>query len=84
MVRTIDDLERLGLAMRAPDTNDRRANNIHLTEAGRELLRDTHDVGERLSESLLADFTEAEQATFLELLERFVTSAGRPATSADV
>ena len=38
MVRTVDDLERLGLVWRAPATGDRRAYAVELTPAGRDLL----------------------------------------------
>ena len=39
MVRTIDELEDRDLCVRRPSTSDRRANAIHLTEAGRQLMR---------------------------------------------
>src|SRR5215468_7698084 len=37
MVRTMDDLERLGFAVRRPDPHDRRAHAVELTKAGRQI-----------------------------------------------
>src|SRR3954451_15833747 len=38
MVRTVDDLERLGAAVRSPAPGDRRARLVELTPTGRDLL----------------------------------------------
>jgi DNA-binding MarR family transcriptional regulator len=40
MVATIDDLERRGLIERRPSAGDRRVNELHLTQKGKDLLQD--------------------------------------------
>src|SRR5205823_5041840 len=78
MVRTVDDLERLGLVWRAPATGDRRAYAVELTPAGRDLLDDAERTAATAGAELLACLTPAEQETLRVLLRRFV-DAGRPA-----
>jgi DNA-binding MarR family transcriptional regulator len=40
MSRTVDELERLGLAERSAREGDRRVNEVHVTKAGRLLLEE--------------------------------------------
>lgn len=75
MVRTVDDLERLGLAKRQPDPNDRRANAVELTDAGRGMRAKAAAVAEGVATRLLAGFTPGESATLIALLQRFVGQA---------
>jgi MarR family transcriptional regulator, lower aerobic nicotinate degradation pathway regulator len=82
MVRTVDDLERLGLVWRAPATGDRRAYAVELTPAGRDLLDDAERTAAAAGAELLACLSPAEQETLGALLRRFV-DAGRPATIED-
>jgi len=81
MVRTVDDLERLGLAVRRPDPADRRAHAVELTEAGRAMRAQAGQVADRVAAGLLDGFTPAECDTLYDLLERFVAPAGRPLLS---
>src|SRR5215469_5217043 len=46
MVRTMDDLERLGLAERRPDPTDRRAHAVELTDAGRHVRAEAGAIAE--------------------------------------
>src|SRR2546423_1381320 len=72
MVRTVDDLERRGLAWRAPALADRRAYAVELTPAGRDLLADTARVADAVTGALLADLRPDERELLRELLRRLV------------
>jgi DNA-binding MarR family transcriptional regulator len=78
MVRTMDDLERLGLAVRRPDPTDRRAHAVELTDKGRQVLVEAQAIAEGVAGGMLGVFTPQEQATLLHLLDRFVTASERP------
>ena len=75
MVRTVDDLERLGLAKRQPDPTDRRAHAVELTDAGRGMRAEAAAVAEGVAAKLLDGFTPEESATLIALLQRFVGQA---------
>src|SRR5215472_1007328 len=75
MVRTVDDLERLGLAKRQPDPSDRRAHAVELTDAGRGMRAEAAAVAEGVATKLLDGFTPEESATLIALLQRFVGQA---------
>ena len=75
MVRAIDDLERLGLAVRRPDPTDRRANAVELTDAGRRLRAEAGSLAGRSAARMLDGFSTAERDTFLDLLRRFIVDA---------
>jgi DNA-binding MarR family transcriptional regulator len=72
MVRTVDDLERLGLAKRQPDPTDRRAHAVELTDAGRRTRAEAAVVAEKVAHGLFDSFSHEESQTLLALLERFV------------
>jgi DNA-binding MarR family transcriptional regulator len=76
MVRTIDDLEERGLALRGPVEGDRRAHAVDLTPVGRETLATTERVAQQVTARLLKGLEPEEQATLAALLTRFV--AGEP------
>jgi DNA-binding MarR family transcriptional regulator len=76
MVRTIDDLERLGLAIRGPDAVDRRANAVELTQAGRQLRGQAGAIAEQVAADLLDVFTPEERGALFVLLERLAASPG--------
>ena len=70
VVATIDDLERDGLARRERDTQDRRRHAVHVTPAGRDVLRRAHEVTARLDDEVLADLGARERQQLLSLLLR--------------
>jgi DNA-binding MarR family transcriptional regulator len=74
MVGVIDDLERLGLATRAQAANDRRANAVSLTEAGRALVARIAEVADRLNERTFAALDDGERAQLQALLLRVAES----------
>ena len=78
MVRTIDDLERLGLALRRPDPVDRRAHAVELTPAGHQLRAQAGAIAEEVAARLLDGFTPEERDALFALLERFAASPSRP------
>jgi DNA-binding MarR family transcriptional regulator len=77
MVRTIDDLERLGLAIRRPDPSDRRAHAVELTHAGRQLRAKAGAIAEEVAARLLDGFTPEERDALFVLLERFAAAPSR-------
>src|SRR4051812_30474540 len=60
LVRLLDGLEVQGLTERRPVEGDRRAKQIALTEAGRELAAEVTRLGDELREEMLADVSEAD------------------------
>ena len=78
MVRTIDDLERLGLAIRRPDPIDRRANAVELTRAGHQLRAEAGDIAEEVAAHMLDVFTPEERDALFVLLERFAATPSLP------
>ena len=68
--RMIDRLEQAGLVERRRDPADRRAWQIHLTNAAKPLLDDLGTVAEALTERGLRGFSDAETAQLRHMLER--------------
>lgn len=69
--RLIDRAEADGLVRRTPDPNDRRAQHVVLTEAGREAAQRLAPLLTGVLEELVLDtLDEEERATLIELLER--------------
>jgi DNA-binding MarR family transcriptional regulator len=60
MVRTVDDLERIGAAVRQPDPGDRRARLVELTGPGRELLRSAQTAAEGVAGRLFGSIPAAD------------------------
>jgi DNA-binding MarR family transcriptional regulator len=54
MVKTVDDLERLGLVTRARNPRDRRAHELTLTDQGRDVLRRTELLLEGIEREVFA------------------------------
>jgi DNA-binding MarR family transcriptional regulator len=76
MVGVVDDLERLGLVVRATDPDDRRAYRVELTGRGRtRLVRATGAVA-RAERSLLAGLSADEQGQLRALLRRVAAQQG--------
>ena len=64
----VDGLERLGLAERRPDPDDRRAKLVAITEAGEAGLDVANATRERLLTQIFGALSDADRATFLRLL----------------
>ena len=70
IVSLVDDLQRLGLAERQPAPGDRRSRIVVLTEAGRDVLRDTDKGSRKVTDELLAPLEPAEREVLHGLLRR--------------
>jgi DNA-binding MarR family transcriptional regulator len=70
MGRTVDDLERLGAAVRRADPADRRARQVSLTADGRRLVAEAKEVAAEAAAGIFRDLSAAEQATLHDLLSR--------------
>jgi DNA-binding MarR family transcriptional regulator len=70
MVSLINELVDAGLIAREVDPGDRRAFSLNITDAGRVMLRDCLVRIEAHEAQMLAEFTDAEKATLLDLLGR--------------
>jgi DNA-binding MarR family transcriptional regulator len=77
MVRTVDDLERLGLAERRPDPTDRRAHAVQITDAGRKKRAEAAVVAAQVAERLFEGSADDESETLISLLQRFVDRLDR-------
>jgi DNA-binding MarR family transcriptional regulator len=78
MVRTVDDLERLGLAVRQPDPTDRRAHAVELTHSGRRLRAEATGIAEEVAARILGVFTPKERDALFVLLERLASAPAQP------
>ncbi|MFJ3662687.1 MarR family winged helix-turn-helix transcriptional regulator [Streptomyces sp. NPDC090119] len=70
VVLLVNHLEAAGLAVRAPDPDDRRKNAVTVTPAGRETLRRCAALAERANAELLAPLSAEEGRRLMELLRR--------------
>ena len=70
MTRLLDRLVAKGLVARSADPADRRAINIHLTDAGLLIWQDINKCGERVRERAMAGMSAAEREQLTRLLER--------------
>ena len=65
-----DQLEQEGLVLRVQDPDDRRANSVRLTEAGRNAFAGMAAVHETWIAELLEHLSSAEKNQMIELLDR--------------
>lgn len=75
IMRVVDDLERLGLAVRRSVAGDRRVRAVEITPRGVELFDAAHVAAEPLAERLVADLAPGELEQLRDLLIRFTHSA---------
>jgi DNA-binding MarR family transcriptional regulator len=69
-------LERTGLIERRPHPRDRRAQQIFLTEAGRERLHAAHPAVQAVETELESGFSAGEREVAREWLQRMANAAG--------
>lgn len=72
MVVTLDELERAGLAERAPSETDRRARVIRVTPAGKRLVVKGERVTAEIQDSVLASLPDDERERLLDSLYHLV------------
>jgi DNA-binding MarR family transcriptional regulator len=70
IMRVVDDLERLGLAVRKAVPGDRRVRAVEITPRGMELFDAAHLEAEPVAERLVADLDAEETARLTDLLTR--------------
>lgn len=72
VTRTVQQLQKSGYVTRVPDPDDRRAQRIELTEAGREAIVRVRDAGARGMQSALSEWTPEELRQLATLFHRMV------------
>jgi DNA-binding MarR family transcriptional regulator len=70
MTRLLDKLEARGFIARVADPVDRRALNIHLTDAGLSMWQDINQCGQRVLERAMTGMSQAERNQLTRLLEQ--------------
>ena len=70
MVAIVDDLEKRGLLERRPHARDRRVRNLHLTPAGKKLLRQAERQALQFDSTVSGSLNETELQQLLDLLEQ--------------
>jgi DNA-binding MarR family transcriptional regulator len=74
MVAIVDQLERRELLERRPHARDRRVRNLHLTAAGKKLLKEAERSAQQFDRQVTEPLTETELQELLELLQRVAAS----------
>ncbi|MGI5372917.1 MarR family winged helix-turn-helix transcriptional regulator [Streptomyces sp. CA-251387] len=72
VTRTVQQLQKSGYVTRVPDPQDRRAQRIELTEAGRQAIARIREAGARGMQLALADWTPEELRRLAGLFHRMV------------
>lgn len=70
VTKSVDKLERLGLVVRIPSEDDRRATWLAPSQKGKRLVERYEDLKAKLLYPVLEEFTTEELARFSEMLER--------------
>ena len=78
IVGIIDHLEALGAVERRGDPIDRRRHALHLTAAGRKLIKQCDTIAKRVQEKRLAPLTPQQRETLLSLLSILAANDPRP------
>jgi DNA-binding MarR family transcriptional regulator len=76
MVKMIDELERMGLAERRINPDDRRKRAVYLTAAGRRKLERAQKVANGVADDVFGALSAKERATLQELLRKLAHGAG--------
>ncbi|MDT0406547.1 MULTISPECIES: MarR family winged helix-turn-helix transcriptional regulator [Streptomyces] len=72
VTRTVQQLQKSGHVSRVPDPDDRRAQRIELTDAGREAIRRVRETGIRGMQVALADWSAEDLRQLAALFHRMV------------
>ncbi len=72
MTRTVQQLQKAGYVTRVPDPDDRRAQRIELTEAGRKAVVSVRDAGARGMQMALSEWSTDELQQLASLFHRMV------------
>lgn len=74
MVSLLNDLQKRGLVERRPHPTDSRANQIHLTDAGRAMMKDAIARSQQATADLFSALDDDEQQHFNDYLKRIAQS----------
>ncbi|WOX16672.1 MarR family transcriptional regulator [Streptomyces sp. N50] len=72
VTRTVQQLQKSGYVTRVPDPDDRRAQRIELTEAGRQAVSNVRDAGARGMQMALSEWSTDELQQLATLFHRMV------------
>ncbi|GAB2895475.1 MarR family transcriptional regulator [Streptomyces deserti] len=72
VTRTVQQLQKSGYVTRVPDPDDRRAQRIELTDAGRQAIARVREAGARGMQMALADWSPEELRQLATLFHRMV------------
>ncbi|WP_405995670.1 MarR family winged helix-turn-helix transcriptional regulator [Streptomyces sp. NBC_00986] len=72
VTRTVQQLQKSGYVTRVPDPDDRRAQRIELTEAGRKAVSNVRDAGARGMQMALSEWSTDELQELATLFHRMV------------
>jgi DNA-binding MarR family transcriptional regulator len=73
----VDGLERLGMAERRPDSTDRRAKLVAITDAGEAALDVANATRERLVRQIFGALSEADRTVLIRLLDALDEAVGQ-------
>ena len=74
MMRSVDELEAMGLAVRQAVPGDRRARAVALTDEGRQRLAAARVTADRVAGELFAAMSDADRTALRDLLATFIRS----------
>ncbi|PZT70251.1 MarR family transcriptional regulator [Streptomyces sp. SW4] len=84
VTRTVQQLQRAGYVTRVPDPDDRRAQRVELTEAGRRAVERVRSASTLGMQDALADWSPEELRQLATLFHRMVDDFFRHASGTDV
>jgi DNA-binding MarR family transcriptional regulator len=76
MVAIVDELQREGMILRKPVSNDRRVHALVVTERGRDMIDEAHQKIRAHEDRLFAEFSAEERQTMIRLLKKIRTLKG--------
>ena len=77
VARLIDKLVGLGVVERRPDPNDRRAQQLFLTDKAQPLLNQMWDAADEILDEAYAGFSDDERTAFIDMLVRMRSNLAR-------
>lgn len=77
VTNTLKPLERDGYIVRAATDEDNRRNEIHITDKGRDKIRETHELFAAVDNAMFAGFTPEDVDTLRGLLDRLNANLDR-------
>jgi DNA-binding MarR family transcriptional regulator len=76
ITRLVDRLEKKGMVLRRPATNDRRSVEVMLTDSGARLVSHLNDTAEQHHQRMVSSLSDEDQLSFRLLINRVLKSQG--------